>query len=330
MKKNYFTKNIESLIDPIEVGTIHFMQSYAKSLPISLQYNMVRNGAKKNPYMGFVVEPYSFFLCYQLKDLEWAKKLIPDNYALIKTKIFETDEPNYYCIFGNFNIHTSAFWGTRMEFSIIAQNKESGLLSWIIIDYATNTIGFDEKNGLNAGNTSKCIFTTNYNGEVIVDIRGKKDNLQLIVDSPLCNGQEFDLHPRLWVEGNLSVAYGRELSKNKGDAFSVTFNPKEVARALKIPLEDVNIETNTWYPGLFHESPSSIACFPFAQHYLSDSPGHYSKIKNEKELLEIANNLNFDTIPRYSSQSIKKAFQVGQLISLTVIIILTIFLILKW
>ena len=225
MPKNYFAKNIEKMIDPMDVGTIQFMQSYTKSIPLSLQNKMIRGGAKSNPHMGFVVEPYSFFLCHRITDLELAQDLIPDHYRLIKTKIFEEDEPEYYCIFGSLNVHTSAFWGTRMECYIIAENKDTGLLSWIIVDYNTNTVSFDEKNGLGAGNTSDCILTTNYDGEIIIDIKDNDENRQLVLEGSLLNGKETELCSRLWLEGNLSVSYGRELSNNKGEPFAVVFNP---------------------------------------------------------------------------------------------------------
>ncbi len=98
--------------------------------------------------MGFVVEPYSSFLCYEIADIDKAKSLLPDGFKLIKTKVFENDEPKYYCIFGCFRAHTSAFWGARTEFYIIAEDQKTGLLSWIIVDYDTDTISYDKKMAL--------------------------------------------------------------------------------------------------------------------------------------------------------------------------------------
>ncbi len=329
MEKHYFTKNIEKMVDPMDVGTIHFMQSYSTSLPVSIQNNMIKKGAKKNPYMGFVVEPYSFFLNYEIKDIEWARKLIPDNYELVKTKVLNSDEPKYYCIFGCFNVHSSAFWGTRMECYIIAQSKDTGLMSWIIVDYHTNTVGFDEKNGLSGGNTSECTFTTNYEGHVIVDIQGSKDNNKIIADCVLTKAKEEELCYKLWVEGNLSVSYGRELSNNTGEPFAVYFNPDEMKKTLVIPRENINIEINNWFEGLFNEEPESVICFPFAQHFLSDSPGHYSNLKSASKLNEFIENVNFEDIPKYSSKSIKRGFLIGNLVTFGIVIILLILLILK-
>lgn len=329
MKKHAFTKNVEKMIDPIEAGTIHYLQSYIKSIPVKIQDKIMRSGSKKNPYMGLVVEPYSFFLCYEIIDLDWAQRLIPDHYKLVQTAIFDDDTPKYYCILGSFNARTSAFFGTRMEFYIIAENTKTGLLSWIIVDYDTNTVGFNPKDGLKASNTTHAILTTNYDGDVIIDIENKQQNRALVVDGNITNKAMKPLCQRLWLEGNLSVTYGRELSKNTGEAFAVIFNPKEVESGLLIPEDAISIEKNTWYPGLFAQTPSQIVCIPYAQHFLSDSPGHFSTIENEAQLITHFMQTDFTRFPKYSSESLKKAMLCGQFISLITIIILVIALILK-
>ncbi len=329
MKNNKFIKATERMINPIEVGTIHFMEEYAKYVPNKFMYKMITKGAKKNPYMGFVVEPYSHFVCYELIDLEWAKKLLPDNYELAKCKIFAEDEPKYYCIFGCFNIHTSAFWGTRMEFNIIAENKETGLLSWVIVDYDTNTVSFDNTNGLHSGDTKECIVTTTYNGELLVDIENNNGR-KIAFNSLMTNGETKLLAERLWIEGNLSVGYGRDISDNNPNAFSTTFSLGEVKEAIDIPLEDVEIEVDKWFDGLFATKPTKVVCFPYAQHYVSDSPGHYSSIKTKEELEQRVNNFDFDSVPNYSSKPLKRSFKIGQFVSSTIIAILIILLIMKW
>lgn len=327
MNKLKFIKNVEKMIDPINIGTTHFLQTYSKILPKSLQYKIIKKSSEQNPYMGFVVEPYSLFLCYELRDLDWAQSLLPDNFKLIKTSIFKDDDPKYYCIFGAFNVHTSAFWGTRMEFYIIAENKTTGLLSWVIVDYDTNTISYDGKNGLSDANTSTCVFTTAYDGEVIVDIQNERKNRTLISNGKVSSGQFNKLSSRLWLEGNLSVGYGEELTNSGDDVFALIFHPSEVEQALKLPI--VNIQKNTWYPGLFEHEPSQIVCFPYAQHFLSDSPGHMSEISGETELLKQYNEIDFNTFSKYSGNSIKKAFLIGQLISTLIILVLILALILK-
>lgn len=329
MERKEFAKEVEKMIDPIDVGTIHFMETYSKLMPVSLLNKVIESGSKTSSYMGFVVEPYSLFLAYRLTDLEKAKKLIPDNYRLIKTKIFESDAPDYYCIFGTFNVHTSVFWGTRMEFYIIAENVDTGLLSWVIVDYDTNTVSHDLKRGLFAGNTDQCIFTTTCDGDILVDIHNQKENRSLNVEGSLKDGIEERIDQRLWLEGNLSVTYGRNLSNNQGKPFAVIFDEKEVEKAFNVSHLEFNIKKNTWYPGLFEEKPHKIAYFPYAQHFLADTPGHYSSINNDKELMDKFNSIDFEKTPHYSSKSIKKSFMIGQVVSTLIIIILVILLLKK-
>ena len=154
MKKENFAKSVERLVDPITVGSLHLLQSFNQLLPKSAQKQIVRASSKKTPYMGFVVEPYSSFLFYEIADHDKAKALLPEGFELVKTKVFSDDEPKFYCIIGCFRAHTSAFWGIRTEFYIIAEDKSTGMLSWIIVDYDTNTISYDNKNGLTSPNLS--------------------------------------------------------------------------------------------------------------------------------------------------------------------------------
>lgn len=328
MEKHTVTKNIEKMVDPIEAGTIHYMQQYTKMLPSHIQDRMITNGAKKNPYMGFIVQPYSFFLAYEILDIEWATSCLPNQYRLIKTKIFKGDLlEKYYAILGSFNVQTSAFFGTRMEFYVIAENTETGLLSWVIVDYDTNTISFDQNNGLTRGNTEVCIHTTNYNGEVIIDIRGK--NRKLVVNAVLEQGVYTELQDRLWLEGNLSVAYGKDLERKSKDAFCVMFHPKEVEKALSIPLSDVNIESNTWFESKMKKHPEHAICFPYAQHFLADSPGHYSHIQDVDTMVERIETIDFNSFPKYSAEAIKKSMMIGQLITGILVVVLCVLYILK-
>lgn len=329
MDRHYFTKGIEKLIDPLEVGTIHFLAPYNRLLPKSIQHKIINSSGKKTPYMGFVVEPYCYFLCYEIIDLEWAKELIPDNFQLVRTKIFDNDEPKYYGIFGCFNVHSSAFWGQRMEFYIIAEDINSGLLSWIIVDYDTNTISYDKKGGLFESNCDSAVITTDFSGNVIVDVMHRNQERHLAFSSNIENASMQSLDQRLWIEGNLSIGYGREVSENNSEVFSLTFNPLEVERALQIDHENFELEANTWFPGLLAEKPAQLACFPYAQHFLSDSPGHASLHQSLADLETAFQQTDFDTIPSYSTKSMKKNFVRGAAIPWLLIAILGILLIIK-
>ena len=326
MNKDNFSKGAERLVDPISVGSLHFIQQFNQLLPKPFQKLIVKASSKKTPYMGFVVEPYSLFLCYEIADLEKATALLPDGFELIKTKIFAQDEPKYYCIFGCFRAHTSAFWGMRAEFYIIAENKKTGLLSWIIVDYDTDTISYDNKNGLTSPNSSRSVMTIDHSGTVLVDVQRDDKSRKLVFDANIENGEMAKLDQRLWLEGNLSVGYSKNFSKDSADIFSLKFEPLEVEKALKIPVANLSLEANTWYPGLFNSKPVQMVCFPYAQHFVSDSPGHASNIKNEAELVAATNAIDFNKIVVFSTKSFKTMFLLGSLVSFA----LTITFLLLW
>jgi hypothetical protein len=326
MDKKRFAKGVEQLINPIDVGGLHFIQPFNKLLPRFLQDKFIKSSGKTAPYMGFVVEPYAYFLCYEIVDLDKAKSLLPENFELIKTKIFDDDEPKFYCIFGCFTAHTSAFWGSRVEFYIIAEDKKTGLLSWIIVDYDSNTISYDHKYGLRSPNSSKAVVTTNFSGTVFVDIKRDDKSREIVFDSNVENTEMKALDQRLWLEGNLSIGYGRELAEGDVGIFSLKFDPGEVVSALKIPFEKFNLEGNSWYPGLFKDNPSQLVCFPYAQHFVSDSPGHVSNLMNKAELVEAVKSVDFENMKVFSTKSFKTMFMIGSIIS--IVIILTLFLLL--
>jgi len=328
MKNSNFIKEVERLVNPIDVGTIHFIQYFNKFLPVSIQKKMVESSGLKTPYMGFVVEPYSYFLCYELNDFKKAKALLPKGFELIKTKIFEDDEPKYYGIFGCFNAHTSGFWGLRVECYIIAKNTNTGLMSWIIVDYDTNTITYDPKNGLSDPNANDAVFTTDYNGELHLDMVNK-DGRRLIFTSDIKKGSMTPLDPRLWIEGNLSVAYGRHKSANDPGLFSLTFNPLEFKQGLRLPLDSLEIQQNNWFPGLFKDQPSEILTFPYAQHFLSDSPGHSSQLQSEEELVKTLNSIDFSQVKAFSTEGFKKSFLLGGILALFTNLTLTLLLLHK-
>lgn len=313
MRNFKFIKRVEQLVKPKDIATLQLLATMTKFIPNKVQNKLMESSAKKNPYMGFVVEPYSIFVCYELKDLEWAKKLIPDGFELIKTKIFEEGEPKYYAIFGSFNVHTSAFWGTRLEVNIIARNKRNGLLSWVIVDYDTNTLSHDISKGVVASTTEQALLTTDFDGNIIVDIQNELKNRHLVFEANTNRAETKIMGRQLWLEGNLSVGYGRELSQNSDAVFSLTFNPKEVEKGRQIPLEDVQITKNTWFSGLFHEEPDEVVYFPYAQHYLSDSPGFFSQIKDEEELVSRYQTVDLASIPDYSADSHRKLIKNGMI-----------------
>ncbi len=329
MDKKKFIKGVEGLINPIDVGSLHFIQGFNKLLPKPIQEKLVKSSGEKTPYMGFVVEPYATFLCYEIADIEWAKRLLPEGFELIKTKVFDEDEPKYTCIFGCFTAHTSAFWGSRIEFYIIAENTKTHLLSWIIVDYDSNTISYDKRDGLRDPNVSKGVVTTSCEGVVYVDMEKKDGSRSLVFDCDFESGKRGSLDQRLWLEGNLSIGYGSEFDLSDASIFSLKFNPCEVRSGVNIPLESVNVESNSWYLGLFNDIPYRVLSFPYAQHFVSDSPRSASNLKNEEELVKAVEGMDFDSIEVFSTKSFKTMFLVGGIISFLITAILVVLLIVK-
>ena len=329
MKDFKLIKRIENMVKPLDIATLQLIAPMANYIPKRFQNQVIENTAGDNPYMAFIVEPYATFLFYEIIDLEWAERLIPDGFELVKTKIFEDDTPKYYAIFGSFKVSTSAFAGVRLETNIIARNKTNNLIIWVIVDYDTNTVSHDKSKGIVSSTTEQAIFTTDFRGNIIVDIDNPKRDRSLIFDVDTKNSKLQKLDRDLWQEGNLSVGYGREISENTKSAFSLKFDTREVETAFEIPLENINIEKNTWFDGLFDKTVKHAVYFPYAQHYLSDAPGFYSKIESVEDMVESVKNLDIDSIPDYSAKTHRKMIKTGLILNTLFIFTLITLLILK-
>ncbi len=310
-----FIKGTERLVKPADVSAISFFNGYTRLLPKSIQQFLIAKTAKKIPHMGFVVEPYSLFLCYKLADPEWAERLMLPDYRLIKTSIFQDDEPSYYVIFGCVTAHTSAFWGSRIEMYVIAEHKRTGLLTWVIIDYDTNTNSNDPKRGLTVANSTNSVMTTTHHGNVLVDMRRDDGSHRLTVAADSTAGKMTPLDQRLWLEGNLSIDYGTNLT-DQAKPFALTFDPREVEQALRVPPQQVVIEANTWYPGLFESQPSQVVCFPYAQHFVTGSNQTETTVRNRAELIAAANALgDLSQFKGFSAKPLKRQLVLGALMS---------------
>jgi hypothetical protein len=325
--KETFIKGIERLVNPVDVGSIHFIQYFTHLAPKSIQQKMVAKSAKDIPNMGFVVEPYSYYLFYELKDLDKAKTFLPKGFKLAKTKVFEGDEPKYFAIFGCFNAHTSSFWGMRLEFYMIAEDESTGLLSWIIADYDTNTISYDPKHGLSDPNAVGSMITVDYDGILHCDVQSSSGR-KLIYSSDVTKGQMLPLDKKLWVEGNLSIAYGALKSEDDPGKFSLTFEQNEFKQGLKMPKEAFDLKVNNWYPGLFEEEPYQLLCFPYAQHLLSDSPGHSTGIPSVQGLEKAVEATDFSQIKVFSTEPFKKSILRNGMVSTAINTALLILLVL--
>jgi hypothetical protein len=279
-----FIKNTEKMVTPQRVGGLYQRAEMLRKLPLKLQQLIIEKGSGNDPYIGFIVEPYSFFLAYEINNIEEANKHVPPDYELVPCAMFADGPPKLCAIIGAFNIHTSVFWGSRIELYVIAQNKKTGLLSWIICDYESNTISYDPGRGFLGSSTKHSVVTTSYAGELIIDVASEQSSNQIALVADLKSGQQSPLNQRLWVEGNLSVDYGGDLEDNESKPFGLIFDPREMVHALNIPLEDVQIAHNSFGDYMLEQTPFEVCCFPFAQHFLTTSFPIVSSIKNEADL----------------------------------------------
>ena len=68
-----YIKNTEKMVVPEKVATTTMGGALLRKLPLRLQRYIVNRGARTNPYMSFVVEPYGVFLAFEIVDTEAAR-----------------------------------------------------------------------------------------------------------------------------------------------------------------------------------------------------------------------------------------------------------------
>ena len=303
-----YAKGVERLVNPMAVGQSHYMQTRLNKLPVWLQRKIVTSATKKADKMPFVVEPYCTFLFYEIPDPTKVEKFMPDNFVPAKSAIFANDPEKYYGIVSMFRIHTSVFWGARAEYYLVAENQSTKLLSWIMMDYISDSISYDEKHGLKSPDAKAAVMTTTCEGDFVCDMKSLDGKKQVSCLANLTHAKMRPLDQRLWIEGNTSIAYGRLAGEADGDLFSLTFFPEEMKQALEIPMRDVrSYSAATATTGRFDAKLERVISFPFAQHMLSDSPGNHIHYGNEQALRAAVEKINFKKIktinPNSSSSS---------------------------
>lgn len=325
-----FIKQVEGLIDPAEVCRLFFFQGFRKLLPKKLFKKLLVRTSKKTPHMGFVIEPYSLFVFFRLKDPQAAQALLPERYELVKASVFEGDEPEYYFGIGNLNTRGSTFWGIRLESYLIARDRKTGLLSWIFFDILSNTIIAVPSEGIADPNSPRAMFTTSSRGDIYVDIKDARSPREFVLKGNLNRGVMRRPEQELWIDGNTSIGHIKEISDYGDDPFAVIFDPAEVSRALDLPLEDFTITRNTLVPEFAEKDPCRIACFPYTQHYMADSPGCRTYVRNQEEMVKEYNRLSeLKGMKTFSTAGIRRLFFGSILIWPVVSLVLFILLLLK-
>jgi len=131
------------------------------------------------------------------------------------------------------------------------------------------------------------------------------------------------LDQRLWLMGNTSIGHSKKLADGDDHPFAVIFDPAEVAEALDIPPGDIHITENNLFPGLAEPEISSVVCFPFAQHYIADSPGCYTTVKDRNDLIQKYNELaQNEDFPTFSARTIIKQLSLAIAVSILIAVIL--------
>ena len=311
-----FIRKVESLICPAEVSDLIFFSSLKKFIPPSLFKRVLYNTSKRYPRIGFVIEPYCLFLFFRLREVEKARRLLPERYELAKARVFEEDPPEFYFGMGIFNTRASTFWGSRLETYLIATDRVTGITSWIFADILSDTIIAHPKTGIADPNCARAMYTTNSRGEVFLDFQQAKKDRGLELRGNLTRGTRRRLEQDLWIMGNASIGHVNSFGSDSDEPFAVVFDPAEVASALDIPVDDLHILRNTILPDFAEPELRKAACFPFAQHYIADSPGRRTFVRDPGDMVVKYNEIvSMDRMETFSAKSLKTLFVVGALVS---------------
>ncbi|GAB4281415.1 MAG: hypothetical protein Kow0067_00800 [Coriobacteriia bacterium] len=286
-----YVRNTEKNVVPGTVAMRVQGMSILRKLPRWLQNRIVERGSRTDPYMSFIVEPYAVFLAFEVTDESAAARLLPPGYRLHPSAMF-VDTPARPCaIVSAFNVHTNVFWGSRVEFYLMAENAQTGLLSWIIEEYESNAPSYDPSRGFTLPSTSRSVVTTSYRGEVIVEMSSEQTGNGLALVADMSRGVRTNLDQRVWVEGNLSVDYGSDLQQST-KPFGLIFDPGEMATALKLPLEDIALCVNTFGSGMLDPKPFEAAVFPYAQHFVTTTYPIETSMRTSADLERAVNEMN--------------------------------------
>jgi hypothetical protein len=265
-----------------------------------------------------------------LKNIEKAKSYLPERFELSKTKIFEDEEPEHYLGMGIFNTRASTFWGSRLEVYLIAKDKQTGHPSWIFLDILSDTLIAIPKEGVTDKNCTKAMITTSSKGDIIIDFKEDSTDRQLVLKGNINNGKMRSLYQPIWVAGNTSIGHRKDWSVEGDDPFAVIFDLAEVEKALDIPLSDVHLKCNNLFPDLAEPELVKVLCFPYAQHYIADSPGRRTYIKNNDDMIENYNKIaNMKVVKPFSTRSIKRLLVLGLILPVIASIVLFILLLLS-
>ena len=88
-----FIKGTEETVDPKAVGRLYQRAEMLSRLPVGVQKWIVGRASGHGSDIGFVVEPYSLFLAYEIEDEAAAGQAATARLRLVPTAMFEGTEP---------------------------------------------------------------------------------------------------------------------------------------------------------------------------------------------------------------------------------------------
>jgi hypothetical protein len=217
---------------------------------------------------------------------------------------------------GIFNTRASTFWGSRLETYLIATDRVTEITSWIFADILSDTIIAHPKTGIADPNCARAMYTTNSRGEVFLDFQQAKEDRGLELRGNLTRGTRRPLEQDLWIMGNASIGHVKSYGSDSDEPFAVVFDPAEVATALDIPVADLRILRNTILPDFAEPELRKAVCFPFAQHYIADSPGRRTFVKDPGDMIVKYNEIvSLDRLQTFSAKNLKTLFLLGALVA---------------
>jgi len=312
-----FINKTESLVKPQDVTAISFLGDFNKIFSVKTQEKIMLKGSLKVPYMGFIVDPYCFFLAYRIKNRPAAEAMLPAGYELADSSVFKDQEAGPLVIIGAFSVRTSAFIGNRLELYLIARKKDTGRIAWIIADYETNTNTYDPKSGFSGYTSDPALLTTTPHGELYAEFTGKKTGKTFSLSADLEKGKWRELNQELWVEGNLTIDYGGNLKMESSKPFSLIFDPFLMHKARDVPLENLEIRKNSYLNDIIEaDGLVCAACFPYSQHFIIKQDLEPGDVANEADLeAQTKAFLDRTGFKMMSGDDIKKPLLAGMLVS---------------
>lgn len=318
-KNRQFVERVEELVQPEDVNAISFLGDVNRIFPIPIQNRMVKKGTENAPYMGFIVDPYCFFLTYELTDTERAKSYLPKGYELVPIQVFKGEEERHLLVIGTFSARTSAFTGIRSEFYLIAREIATGITSWMIIDYETNTNTYDPTHGFSGYSLTNSYFTTTSHGELLLRLNSKEKGEVLKLHANLKKSKTRKLASSLWLEHNYHTDYGPKLRGSGDSVFSLVFDPQTMLEAEELNIEDVEITSMKLYDDIIDSSkPVNILTFPYSQHYFIEykDPTRHSNTQEIEGTIDRF--LTLEKLKRMSGDALKKPIKRSLVISLLI------------